>query len=268
MHHQHRQRAAQLHAEVPVGHAVQAVGGDTVHSQRFGDGAAVGGVGGAGERAASQRRHVHPFDGVRDAAQVAQQHHRVRHQLVTERDRLGALQMRIARHDGGAVRFGLRQQRVNQRADFAGERGRFVPQVEPDVERDLVVAAAGGVQPFADVADAARQFGLHEHMNVLRFGIDLQRAGFQVAQDGVQRVDDPVGVGLGDDVLHAEHGGVRHRAADVLPEHPAVEVDGRIEVVGQTVERFGKPACPHFFHGIVRSFHAKRGWDGLLRPAR
>ncbi len=95
---------AQLDAEIAVGHAIQTVGAGSRKAQLFSRELAIQRVGGAGQSAGTQRAlGVHAGGGVLQAAQVAQQHPGVSHQRVAKGDRLGALQVGIAGHDGGGV---------------------------------------------------------------------------------------------------------------------------------------------------------------------
>ena len=103
-----------------------------------------------------------------------------------ERDRLGTLQMRIARHHGVGVLLGffakhrdkLRQLRVQIVARFA--------QIQPDIQSNLVVAAARGVQAFARRADAGGQLPFHERVNILCVRVDFKLTAFNIFADGLK----------------------------------------------------------------------------------
>src|SRR5699024_11435380 len=64
---------------------------------------------------------------------------------------------------------------------------------QADVQGDLVVAAAAGVQPLARVADAGGEGLLNKGMDILGGGVDLQRAGMQVGQDALETLVDEIG---------------------------------------------------------------------------
>ena len=55
-------------------------------------------------------------------------------------DGLGALQMRVSRHQPRGVRRGLDRKRVDQGAQQSDSLLRHVAAVQPEVERDLIVA--------------------------------------------------------------------------------------------------------------------------------
>ena len=88
-----------------------------------------------------------PGRNARDRARAS----RHRRQMMGERDRLRALEMRVAGHHGLEMAMGERDQRAAQSVDERDHLGQFVAQIEPQVERDLVVARARGMQ-FAPAA--------------------------------------------------------------------------------------------------------------------
>ena len=75
---------------------------------------------------------------------------------MAEGDRLRDLQVREARHDRGVMLFGQIDQGSLQGGQQRAQIVDRVAQPKPDVGGDLVIARAGGVQPFAGIAD---QFG-------------------------------------------------------------------------------------------------------------
>ena len=78
------------------------------------------------------------------AAQVAQQHPGVSHQLVAKGDRLGTLQMGVTGHNIGRRFFCLVADGQDQFLDLPLQVERCFPQVQADIQRNLVVAAAAG----------------------------------------------------------------------------------------------------------------------------
>ena len=77
---------------------------------------------------------------------IAFEHLDVGEQVMREIDGLRALQMRVAGDDDVGVVFAEGDERALQADDLAEQRGDFIAQPEPHVERDLVVARAGGVE--------------------------------------------------------------------------------------------------------------------------
>ena len=93
--------------------------------------------------------------------------------MVRECHRLGMLQMRAAGHDGVLVGFGLRDDRVDDAQDVAGDRARVIEQIHAHECRDLVVAAAAGAELAAELGTDDRDERLFEgtvHVFVGRTG--------------------------------------------------------------------------------------------------
>ena len=80
---------------------------------------------------------------------------------------------------------------------------------EPEIERHLVVAGAGGVQPAAAGPDHIGQPGLDVHMDVLERAREREGAGLDLAADLVQTSGDGAGVLGAHDAGRRQHGHVR-----------------------------------------------------------
>ena len=107
----------------------------------------------AGERAGAERRRRRLGGREREPRPVALEHLDPREQVVAERDRLRALQVRVAGHRRAGLRFGAREDRARERDERGVGLGAGVGDVEPECGRDLVVARAAGVDLAADVAE-------------------------------------------------------------------------------------------------------------------
>ena len=146
----------------------------------------------AGERARAERRHVGALEAVAPAVDIARQRPEVREQVVREQHRLRALQVGVAR--AGDVG------RVARRAAAAPLAARgcaptcvapFAPHVQPQVERDLVVAAAAGVQLGAGRARDLGDPPFDRGVDVFVGRRERERARRQLLFDAIERgVDD------------------------------------------------------------------------------
>ena len=165
-------------------------------------------------------------------------------------DRLRALKMRVARHDGVGVLFRLDAEGGDElRDELYGLRGR-VAQVEPRVDCYLVVTAASGVQLAAGVAETLGEDCLYEAVYVLGGGVYGEFALINVREYAAKALDERLALGGGDDALLGEHRRVGHASSYILPVHPAVYGDGRVEVVRRLVQRAVRAAGPELFHII------------------
>ena len=113
----------------------------------------------------------------REAAVIAPERGDVREKEMRHEDRLRAAQVRVRRHQRVAGRFGALGERRDQRGDAPLQLRDAPFQIQPQVDRDLLVARASGVQPPAGVADPRDQFALDERVHVLvRGGSDAKNA--------------------------------------------------------------------------------------------
>ena len=156
--------------------------------------------------------------------------------------------MRVAGHDGVLVLRGLRVKRLDDVQKQGVQAVTFALQIHADIERDLIVAGACGVELFADVSDALGQDGFDKHVDILRLRIERQRTGLQIGQDPGQTVNDLIGVRLRQNAAFGQHGGVRHRACDILLVHPSIDGDGGVERVRQLGGLRFRASGPELFH--------------------
>ena len=103
----------------------------------------------------------------REPREVAPQRRRVREEEVRDQHRLRRAEVRERRHQRVAGRRGLRRQRVDDAGDRALQQRNAAPQIEPQIERHLLVARSAGVQPPAGVAEPLDEQPLDEAVHVL-----------------------------------------------------------------------------------------------------
>ena len=248
MHHEDGQGTQQLNGEIPVGNAINTVHAHAVKAKLLRFKHPVGMVGCAGQRTAADGRHVHAPTAIGKPSQVPQQHHGVGHQVVAEGDGLGALQVGVARHDGIGIGFRLVGDHLSKLADKLRYLVDFIPEIHTEIQRHLVIAAAGGVELLAHIADPAGEHLLHEHMDVLARHVKGKCPRGKVIENFFQFSDNLLGLLLGDNALRPQHGCVRHTAGDVLAEHPAVKMDGGIKIIRQLTGFAAGTPSPQFCH--------------------
>ena len=146
----------------------------------FGSHVPVDRIAGAGECRSADRRFVQVLDGMANARAIAAEHFDIGHAVMAEGDRLGGLQVREARHD----RVGMLLGAIEESGDEAGQRLLRSLQLflhpEAEVERDLVVARAGGVQPAGGRTDQRRQPRLDVHVDVFELAREFEIAAFDL----------------------------------------------------------------------------------------
>ena len=117
----------------------------------------------SGQGARPQGHDVDPLEGVAEALPVPLQHLDVSEKVVGEEDRLGALEVRVPGHGGLLAPGGLHEERPLKSGDLAIIFVDDVPEVEPEVESDLVVPAPRRVKTPPRVPNHLREPGLDVH---------------------------------------------------------------------------------------------------------
>ena len=263
MHHENGKSAHELQAKIAIGNAVDGVETDVVKAKSLCLKTTVGVVGGSCKRTASNGGTVHTGAAVCKTLQIAQQHHGIRHQMVSKGDGLCSLKMGIAWQNGTLVRLCLARNGSDELTHRIHNGIAFLAQIHTQIQRHLIVAATRRMKLFAHIADTRRQLLLHEHMDILTGKIERQLATFQVLKDARKTVDKLFRLGLGNDALRAQHRGVRHASRDILLIHLTVEPNGRIEIVRQLVSSTVGSSRPHFCHNLLLKKLSEKTKSGL-----
>ena len=104
------------------------------------------------------------------------------------------------------------------------------------------------MQPLARLADALGEDGFYIHVDVLGIHGKGQRARAHFLEHMGKGRHDGIRVGLGNDILLAQHRGVRNGAENVLLGQPLIKGDGRVEIVYRAIGGLFKASAPqlHF----------------------
>ena len=165
--------------------------------------------------------------------------------------------MRVARHDP-RVFVGHVLQRVLKHLDQLSHFSGLLLDVELHVHVALVIAAACGVQLFAQLAHTADEIELHKGVNVLIVAGEYQCAAAVIAQDAFQAFGERLAFVFRQQTYPHLHGHMGDAALNIRLDHPREAVPGN----GQTV----KTVRPHP-RGICRptdSFH--KPWPCMVHP--
>ncbi len=169
--------------------------------------------------------------------------------------RLRPLKMRVAGDDDVAVPPGEIHERPLQVAQQLADRIALVPEIQPDIQRDLIVPRARRVQLRAGVADALRQLGLDVHVDVLQLRLETELSRRDLRADFPQALDDLRALLFGNQPRLFQRRAVRDGALDVMPPQPPVEADALAERLEQCGGLFFESAFPHRARSIP---HAPR----------
>jgi hypothetical protein len=101
----------------------------------------------------------------------------------------------------------------------------FLAQPHPQVEGDLIVARAAGVELGAG-GNAPGQLGLDIHVNVLQFGPPAKAAGVDVVRDAEETAGDGASFGATEHADAMEHCCVGEGPLDVMPPQAPIKRNG------------------------------------------
>ena len=165
--------------------------------------------------------------------------------MVTERHRLRGLQVGEAGHHRVGMLLRPRQQRVLQRDKRHADLVDRIAHPQAKVGRDLVVAAARGVETAGDRADPVGEPRLGQHVDVFQRQVVRHAVCRVIGGDLVEPGGDRRGIVGRDDPLPAEHRDMRLRSGDVLAPHPLVEGQAGVYLAHHRSRAFGEPTAPH-----------------------
>ena len=251
-----RRGAQVVQDEVAVGDRVDRVGRDALEAELGRHGAAIGGEVDPRQRPGAERQRRRLLGGEAQPRAVALEHPHVGEQVMAQVDRLGALQVRVARQRPVEVALGGVDQRRHEPGHGAGARQCGLAREERDVGRHLVVARARGVQPPAHRARDLGEPPLDGHVDVLVVGREREapvaqlrprpRPGRPAARRDPRPTSDP---------LRGEHPRVRARLRDVVGPQAPVEADRTVEGLEGGIL------------GLAEAGHAGGAASAALRPS-
>ena len=188
-----------------------------VEAERVGGPLAVDRKAGPGQRGGAERTFVHPRPRIAEARDVAAQHFVICDQMVAERHRLRDLKMREAGHDRLGMLVGAFDQHALKPADGVCRFVAGVPNPQPEVGRDLVVARPRGMKATGGRADQLAEPMLDGHVDVLELDALWHAVSLIFGGDLVEAFEDRGRVRVADDPLLAQHRRMRLRCGDILP---------------------------------------------------
>ena len=136
-------------------------------------------------------------------------------------------------------------QRELQIAKLTVELVDSVAHPEPEIDSDLIVARAGGVQSARGGADDFGEARFDVHVNVFQRARKIEAAAFDLASNLVETGGNGLGVLFRDDSHGGEHGHMRLRSCYILSKQGLIEPDRRVDFLHDRVGRGFEPSAPH-----------------------
>ncbi len=158
-----------------------------------------------------------------EALAVPRQHEDVGQQMMGEEHRLRALEVRVARHPARLVLLGAGEQRRLRPGDRRVDVTEHVAQVEPLVERDLVVPGASGVELAAERARQLDEPPLDVHVDVLELLAERKATALELGAHGGEALQQP------DELVLPDQAGPLERPRPRLATHEIVRPEAAVE---------------------------------------
>ena len=164
--------------------------------------------------------------------------------MVGQGQRLGPLQMGVTGNQGVKVLLGMAKERALKPQQSGIDGIDLLAQPEPQIRSNLVIAAAAGVQLFAERPQQFDQAALNGEMNVLGFQawVEITRSSF--LPNGFKAFDQLLTLLGADQVATAQHSGVGHRAIEVLLQQGDVKANRGVEPLNAGVQALLKAIAP------------------------
>ena len=188
MDHQDRHGVLAVQQVIPVGYRVQAVVAGPVEAEHDGGEPAVEGKRGPRQGPAPQGTFVDRLQGEKNPAKVPGQGPEMGQPVVSHADRLGLLEVGVARHDDVPMSGRPVEQGVHEGYEGIADGVHFLSQVEPDRGGSLVVAAPPRVELGAQGTDEIGEPRLDIHVDVFHRFQRLETALLDLAKDLSQAV--------------------------------------------------------------------------------
>src|SRR5690606_2656328 len=187
------------------------------------------------------------------------------HAVMAECHRLRGLQVSEAGHDSSGMLFGAVEECRDQPQEGGFGPLQFLLDPEPEIDRHLVVARTGGVQPAGRRSDQFCKARLDIHVNVLKARGESEFSVLYLPQDRLEPVGDlPLILGR-NDALFRQHFGMGQRSADVLGVELAVEADRGVYRFHDGVGARGKSSTPHAVAGFFVAHRDNRRLEKLVK---
>ena len=204
----------------------------------------VDGIARAGNGARTERQRVGLAPGVVESIDVPFERRRVREEEVGDEDRLRRTEVRERRHQRVFCLRGAVRERRDDLPHQTLQHQDAPPQIEAEIDRDLLVPRPPGVQAPPGVAEPLDEQPLDEAVDVfVRPGDKRRLLAMTLEQIGERRIERPR-------VIAAEHSGARQRArpgpaaGDVVLEETAVETERRAPLECRGIRRLIEAAGP------------------------
>ena len=240
-----RARVDQVQSEITIGNSVDAVFRQSFETELPPHRFALKGKSRGRERARAQGHLIGGVICVSKTLCIPKQGFGVGQQVMADRHRLRALQVCVTGHQPARMRAGLGAESVHQHGDRRDELRRGHPAVEPQIQRDLVVARAPSVKRGAGWGDLG-QASLDRRVDVLVGCAELELAAVELAPDAAKAALDRRQSRFGENARLGQPPSVGDAAGDVERVELEIRFQRGRELLELWMEVLPKASSPEF----------------------
>ena len=170
-----------------------------------------------------------------------------------QQNRLGALQMGVARQDRINMASGKFHQNISQLEQVLDDDINRIPQIQAHIQCHLIVAASGGMQLAGNFTHDLCQPGFDMGVNIFQVVTVRKISVFDLLLYVFEAGDQFLGLCRGYNVRLRKGPAVRNAALNIIGIQAPVDIDRRGECFDNFRSFFLEPAGPHFFrHSAYR----------------
>ena len=211
-----RREGQEFQREIPVGDRIERIAGRLAKAKGGRRLMAIDRKAGSGERGRAEGAFVHPSKRVAATAEIARRHLGIGEAMMAEGDGLGDLKMGEARHHRIGMGLGLVDEGCDELEKPGLEALERRLHMEPEVDGDLIVARAGGVEPAGRRADQFGQPRLDIHMDVFAGPRKGEAPLGDLVTDRIETLYDLVAVLGRNDAAIGQHDRMGFRTGDIF----------------------------------------------------
>src|SRR5579884_1048018 len=218
-------RIQKIESEVTVGGNIHAVARDGWEAEIIGDGSAIKRKSASSESTGTERHYVDAGARLLQPVGIAGEHLEISQQIMRPQHRLRAAQMRVAGNDRIRIAAGQIQKRRLQTREFSQQRVYGRAQIQAQIERDLLIAAAAGMNFSGERTGFFAQLANDKGVDVLvARAVEVMRIlGF--AGDFIEGGKQPIAFFAGQDALARQSSCKSLRAFGIGKDEITIEME-------------------------------------------
>ena len=246
-----REIVQKFKSHVAVRNCVDTVCARAFKTEFFGDELTVVRECGTCDRTASERKFYVQIEEVVETLHIAGKRKEEAHHVMAKENRLGLLQVRVARHDLAKVFLGNVENAFLKFHDKSADFFCAVAHIKLEVGRNLVVTASARMNLFAEIADTVGQNAFHGHVDIFICREPKVLAGVDIIEDTQKAFANLGIISFGKNAGFDKSLSVAKRALDIFFQKLLVKIQAKAEIDHALGHSAIEAAVPHHFFAFL-----------------